>query len=78
MRHRLNRGNNRRLNYAIHVIALTQAGHDPRAKAFLARSRSEGKTGREAMRALKRRLSDVVYRTLQADEKRRLALTSPE
>jgi transposase len=69
-RYRLNRGNNRRLNHAIHVIALTQAGYDPRARAFLARSRAEGKTSREAMRALKRRLSDVVYRQLLADAAR--------
>jgi hypothetical protein len=69
-RYRLNRGNNRRLNHAIHVIALTQAGYDPRARAFLARSRAEGKSSREAMRALKRRLSDVLYRQLLADAAR--------
>jgi transposase len=73
-RYRLNRGNNRRLNHAIHVIALTQAGYDPRAKAFLARSRAEGKSSREAMRALKRRLSDVVYRQLLADAARQPSL----
>ena len=72
-RHRLNRGNNRRLNHAIHVIALTQARNDPRAQAFLADRRAEGKTGREAMRALKRRLSDVVYRQLTADARRKLS-----
>ena len=69
-RYRLNRGNNRRLNHAIHVIALTQARNDPRAQAFLAGRRAEGKTSREAMRALKRRLSDVVYRQLTADAQR--------
>jgi transposase len=69
-RYRLNRGNNRRLNHAIHVIALTQARNDPRAQAFLAHSRAQGKTSREAMRALKRRLSDVVYRQLSADAHR--------
>jgi transposase len=66
-KYRLNRGNNRRLNHAIHVIALTQARNDPRAQAFLAARRAEGKTSREAMRSLKRRLSDVVYRQLLAD-----------
>jgi len=70
VRHRLNRGGNRRLNWAIHVMALTQAAHDPRARAYLARRREEGRTGREAMRALKRHLSDVVYRQLVADAKR--------
>jgi transposase len=66
-RMRLNRGGNRRLNYAIHIMALTQSRCDARARAYLARRRAEGKTPREAMRALKRRLSDVVYQQLRAD-----------
>lgn len=66
-RHRLNRGGNRRLNRALHVIALTQTQFEPRAVRYLERKRAEGKTGREAMRCLKRRLSDVVYRQLLAD-----------
>lgn len=66
-RHRLNRGGNRRLNRALHVIALTQIQHEPRAVRYLERKRAEGKTHREAMRCLKRRLSDVVYRQLLAD-----------
>jgi transposase len=66
-RHRLNRGGNRRLNRALYVIALTQTRHEPRAVAYLERKRAEGKTRREAMRCLKRRLSDVVYRQLMAD-----------
>jgi transposase len=69
-KYRLNRGNNRRLNHAIHVIALTQARNDAQAQAFLASRRAEGKTSREAMRSLKRRLSDVVYRQLLADAHR--------
>jgi hypothetical protein len=52
------------------VIALTQARNDPQAQAFLASRRAEGKTSREAMRSLKRRLSDVVYRQLAADAHR--------
>lgn len=66
-RHRLNRGGNRRLNRAIHIVALTQTRHEPRAVDYLARRRAEGKTRREALRALKRHLSDVVYRRLQLD-----------
>ena len=66
-RYRLNRGGNRRLNRALHVIALTQTQHEPRAVRFLERKRAEGKSRREAMRCLKRRLSDVVYRRLVAD-----------
>lgn len=66
-RHRLNRGGNRRLNHALHMMALTQARMDPRARAYVERRRAEGKTRRDAIRALKRHLSDVVYRQLRAD-----------
>jgi transposase len=66
-RHRLNRGGNRRLNHAIHMIALTQARSDPRARAYIERRCSEGRTRRDAIRALKRHLSDVVYQQLRAD-----------
>lgn len=66
-RHRLNTGGNRRLNHAIHMIALTQARMDPRARAYVERRQSEGKTRRDAVRALKRHLSDVVYQQLRAD-----------
>jgi transposase len=66
-RHRLSRTGNRQLNAAIHRIALTQAQWHPDARAFMARRREHGDSGREALRALKRRLSDVVYRALRAD-----------
>jgi transposase len=66
-RHRLNRGGNRRLNRALYFITLTQSQHEPRAIAYLDKKRAEGKTRREAIRCLKRRLSDVVYRQLVAD-----------
>lgn len=71
-RHRLNRGGNRKLNHALHVMALTQARHDPRARAFLERRRAEGRTYRDAVRALKRHLSDVVWQELRADARRSL------
>jgi transposase len=67
VRHRLSRTGNRQLNAAIHRIALTQAQWHPDARAFMARRREQGDSGREALRALKRRLSDVVYRALRAD-----------
>jgi transposase len=67
IRHRLHRGGNRQLNRALHTIALTQARRDPRARAFLARKRSEGKTPRGARRALKRHLAVAVYRALALD-----------
>ena len=58
---------NRRLNHAIHTMALVQSRCDPRAQAYLAKHRAAGKTSRDAMRCLKRRLSDVIYRQLIAD-----------
>jgi transposase len=65
--HRLNRGGNRRLNYALHMMAIVQVRCDPRARAYIERQRAAGKTYRDALRCLKRRLSDVVWRQLVAD-----------
>jgi hypothetical protein len=62
----LHRGGNRQLNAALHRIALVQARVDPDARAYLARKQAEGKTTREARRALKRHLANVVYRHLYA------------
>ena len=66
-RHRLNPRGNRQLNHAIYVAALTQVGHDTAGRAYYLRKQAEGKSKKEAMRALKRRVSDVVYRQLLAD-----------
>jgi transposase len=66
-RHRLNRGGNRQLNRAIHTVAVVQARTDDRARAYMARRMSEGKSRLEALRCLKRHLADVVYRTMLAD-----------
>lgn len=63
-RHRLHRGGNRQLNAALYRIAIVQARHHPQARSYLARKISEGKTPREARRALKRHLANVVYRRL--------------
>jgi len=63
-RHRLHRGGNRQLNAALYRIAIVQQRHHPAAKAFLARKATEGKTPREARRALKRHLANVIYRRL--------------
>ena len=62
LRHRLNRGGNRRLNAILYMIALSQARHSEQAKAYIARRVSEGKTRREAMRALKRYLVRAIWR----------------
>lgn len=66
-RHRLNRGGNRQLNRSIHVMAMTLRRCDDTTQAYFRRRVAEGKTKREAMRALKRHLSDVVFRCLMAD-----------
>ena len=67
IRHRLNRGGNRQLNRALYTIAITQIRADTEGRAYYQRKRAEGKTSREALRCLKRRLSDLIYRTLRAD-----------
>ena len=64
-RHRLNRGGNRRLNAILYRIALTQARCSPEAKAYLARCVSEGKSRREAIRALKRFIPRAIWRLWQ-------------
>jgi transposase len=66
--HRLSRRGNRQLNHAIHIAAITQIrfAHSP-GRAFFERKVAEGKTKKEAVRALKRRISDAVYRQLVLD-----------
>jgi transposase len=66
-RHRLARTGNRQLNCAIHRIAVTQGRCHPDARAFIERRIASGNTPSEARRALKRRLSDLVYRDLLHD-----------
>lgn len=66
-RHRLNRGGNRQLNAALHRIAITQLRLDGKGKVYVARRMSLGNTKTEAIRALRRQLSDEVYRRLRAD-----------
>jgi transposase len=66
-RHRLSRSGNRRLNTALHRIAMTQARCHPPAKELLARRKANGDGGLEALRILKRRLSDVIYQALRDD-----------
>jgi transposase len=67
-RHRLSRTGNRQLNAALHRIAMTQARMHPPAQELLARRKAGGDGGMEALRILKRRLSDVVYRAMLTDE----------
>jgi transposase len=67
VRHRLSRTGNRQINTAIHRVAITQKRIHPGAKAYLERRIANGNTKTEALRALKRKLSDVIYRALLAD-----------
>ncbi len=66
-RHRLNPRGNRIINHAIHIAAVTQLRHDTKGRAYYDRKIAEGKTSKEGIRALKRRISDVVYRRLRLD-----------
>jgi transposase len=66
-RHRLNDRGNRQLNHAIHIAAVTQIAHDTPGRAYYQRKRTEGHSDKEALRALKRRISDAVYTRLCTD-----------
>jgi len=69
-RYRVNRGGNRLLNEALHTMALVQNRGVGPGKAYIDKQRANGKSYREAMRSLKRRLSDVVYRVQLQDAQR--------
>ena len=66
-RHRLSRAGNRRINRMLHIMAIVQLRHDTEGRAYYRRKVAAGKTSMEAMRCLKRRLSDAVYRQMIAD-----------
>jgi transposase len=74
---RLSRRGNRRLNHVIHMAAITQirCRHSP-GRAYYDKKRAEGKTGKQALRCLKRQISDAIFACLQADA-RRAAARSP-
>jgi transposase len=66
--HRLSRRGNRRVNHAIHMIAVTQVRHKhSQGRAYYDKKLAEGKTRKEALRALKRQVSDAVFARLRAD-----------
>ena len=75
-RHRLSRVGDRQLNYALHVMAITQIRCEPSGKTYYQRERAAGKSHKEALRCLKRRLADVVYRTMINDTVSSLTLTA--
>ena len=67
VRHRLNPNGNRQLNHAIHIAALGQISHDTPGRVYYLAKQAAGKSRKEAMRCLKRRISDAVYRQLRDD-----------
>ena len=75
VRHRLSRAGNRQINRVLHIMAVVQLRRPTKGRAYFDRKVAAGKTPREAMRALKRRLSDVVFRQMRADA--RAARTVP-
>ena len=66
-RHRLSRAGNRRMNHMIHIAAISQIRLDTDGRAYYRRKRAEGKKPLEAIRCLKRRISDAIYRQLLDD-----------
>jgi transposase len=69
-RHRLSRAGNRRMNHMIHVAAMSQIRLDTDGRVYYRRKRAEGKKPLEAIRCLKRRVSDAIYRQLVEDAMR--------
>jgi transposase len=67
VRHRLSLAGNRHLNNALHMIAVCQARSDVRGRAYYRKKLAEGKSRKEALRCLKRRISDAVFKSLLAD-----------
>jgi transposase len=67
VRHRLSRGGNRQINKTLHMMAVVQLRNATEGRAYYDRKVAAGKTANEAMRCLKRRLSDIAYRTMLDD-----------
>ena len=76
--YRLSRRGNRRLNHAIHMAAVTQIRYrHTKGRAYYDKKLAEGKTTKEALRALKRQISDAIFACLQEDARRAAAARSP-
>ena len=67
VRHRLSRGGNRQINRVLHIMATVQLRNPTEGRAYFDRKKAGGKSSNEAMRCLKRRLSDAVYRVMVDD-----------
>jgi transposase len=77
--HRLSLRGNRRMNHAVHMAAVTQIRYrHTKGRAYYDKKIAEGKTSKEALRALKRQVSDALYKRMKADARRAAAsLTGP-
>jgi transposase len=69
VRHRLSLAGNRKLNYALHMVATSQARSDAPGGVYYRKKLAEGKSRKEALRCLKRRICDAVFRSLTADSR---------
>jgi len=67
VRHRLSLAGNRKLNYALHMVATSQARSDAPGGSYYRKKLDEGKSSKEALRCLKRRVCDAVYKSLVVD-----------
>ena len=67
VRHRLSRKGNRQINRVLHTMARVQLRHATEGRAYYDRKKADGKAAMEAMRCVKRRLSDIIYRTMLDD-----------
>ncbi|MGW5111164.1 IS110 family transposase [Nocardia sp. NPDC004123] len=70
-RHRLSRAGNRKINHVLHIMAVVQLRNPTPGRVYYDGKKAAGKTSMEAMRALKRRLSNVVYQQMLTDQRRR-------
>jgi transposase len=77
VRHRLSRGGNRQLNLALHRIAITQLQRPGPGREYIDRRRAAGDTKTEAIRALRRRISDEVFRRMRDDDAAQAARRAP-
>jgi transposase len=77
VRHRLSRAGDRKLNHALYMMAMVQVRRPSAGQAYYQRKLAEGKSPKEALRCLKRRLSDAIYRCLLADQHLQPTLDGP-
>jgi transposase len=76
VRHRLSRAGNRQLNHALHMIAICQVRHDTQGRTYYRRKLAEGKAEKEALRCLKRRISEAIYKQLRSDLEDRITVAA--